>query len=1608
MNCFSFSSTNCNSLLRANAKGNFLFPYFTLFKKTQDILLLSDTRISTKKFDFLSEKLSFSDQINVKKKRFFSSKSDNLRTGGASIYIPQCYDNVLNVIYEKCDSAEIPRFITLVCNITGGPNLTITSFYGCPGKTSEKAKVFRRLYGHLYDLTKKFCISITFLGGDFNQKLDNMNENNEDKKTFRKIISDFSLLDAFRVCPPSMSKNDISRLQRQDQIAYTSEEGFTYFPRINGNLRSRIDGIFFSSSLEHNLVEKSFCLSMPHPYSDHWNTHFFFAWDQAGIPAGNLKPSFHFRNHLLSDKTFIRIIKRDIARTILDYYMRMGGFLDKEVTDTIKIKCLESLLFDRMKNDNMPIPAIEIIYEILGRIEKSQNCYLKKRTSKEKTDEQRLVTEISKLEKIKKPKRSEQRMLAAACLELSDLQKKRIQRQSLDACIDYQTLGEFGSKFFLRSKVARRSKAFVRIFEKANGEIIHESRDIEQQFYDHFKGILQTPDPFSKEAFYRFVQPVKQNFGKIREIDKECFNKEISIQEVNLAVRKIRSNAAPGADGCTGRLLTFLHSICPRLICYAINNQLLRGACAEKDVMIKRLIFIPKPGVNKNTIKKYRPISLLNSILKLADTCIVSRLVASLENGKVLPPYMFAYRTGFSTTDAILSLQTFIDNANYTGRKLVILNWDVSQAFDKCSRLMVLECLKMLGCSDFLIDSLGKLPNGAIARICVNLAEARFPGIPAPHACPQGLGSSAQMFGIAMYILLLRLNYEDISLYKLDLCIQKEISPVEAFAELQWHKEGHTGQINKKFKQESKEQWNLFSKKEKSNIKASFGKKFHEQATTKLSDIASTVCYSDDGHLFLDYTNIQNILQVMEIFHQFGAFSGLKINPDKTKIITLNFSLSEDEINCLAGKGFNPNMISDGHQYFRFLGCEIKPYLLRDGATMRLNEICDDMENISEAFNNNCTLKGRRTVCQSLMISKLQSALTAFDLSEKDMCRIQKIINSFVHRKRIAAGKRKYLSFSKAGIEIPKYFERYLVARTSLLKGIFTKIANGLVIPLWGQVLIKALRFIGFSSPTLLFRSFGQADIRFIVKNFNELGLNSLASLFKSAEIINNIFEKRRSGQDRKRQKKTNDQRVSDCPDDILCLTYRVDIDGKIIDDKMVGYKDKHGRFHNLPNPPSYRSIPMIGCQDDEMLQARNRQSLFTIWKNLQPNNNIPAFEFSARNVKEMSCWIMNCASSANLLLDTNNQISPNKRILPLIQKSSRQKHIFNALATQAQTFCNKWLTLVGPSSPKYQSNILTGWISSCTMKNNGKSLYFQFLEAKYGLEQSTAIKKIEKLGGMGKVDEVRIGRGMARGIRTFNSAKMERSSIELSLCAVRNAADIARINGTPPKPCYCCGIFENNQALSLGGMYKHFFIDCSPAAFLIQYMRVFSLRVLGFRIEINLNLLIFNEIPYERCKNLSDDAKKVFFCLLNCFKNTIFALYYMRPSKITGSFLLSKLHQNINIAKQIAKERGSKLLNNIDFSPVICRSLKSFSYIHNRVMDETREFRKEDNITRRALRLSQNSNGPQINANVPRRIKHEKHKQPSLIKRQILIKDAFSRIKDKKYTNVGNLELTM
>ena len=90
----------------------------------------------------------------------------------------------------------------------------------------------------------------------------------------------------------------------------------------------------------------------------------------------------------------------------------------------------------------------------------------------------------------------------------------------------------------------------------------------------------------------------------------------------------------------------------------------------------------------------------------------------------------------------------------------------------------------------------------------------------------------------------------------------------------------------------------------------------------------------------------------------------------------MGFSLSELERNRLIEEGFSPDMISTGDKPFKFLGCQIKPSFLRDGAVCRLSELCDDMQEIANAFNDEkTTLKGRR-LTDFEMVSILLDLLT--------------------------------------------------------------------------------------------------------------------------------------------------------------------------------------------------------------------------------------------------------------------------------------------------------------------------------------------------------------------------------------------------------------------------------------------------------------------------------------------------------------------------------------------------------------------------------------------------------------------------------------------------------
>lgn len=1609
INTFYISTFNANSLVRRQAQTkNLTSPYLSLLRKSGEITFISDSRIDESKLTFLNNALSMSEKTGTQKIRVYSTISQQNKTGGVTIFLPSCFDNIITVLYQLRDVSETPRFLSLVCRLTGGPTTIISGVYGSPLSTKEKLRVWRRYYNHLKGLTEKFGSCPIIIAGDLNQKLDLLSDSvvTPNEICLKRLVEDFDLSDFFHISKQEISKNDKMRMDRQGQIPCLNSQGNTYFPKIIGHKPSRIDGIFISKSLSYHMIQKNQFLSNEHPAADHKSLHAVFTWSLCGISNEKTKPKFFFHNHLLSDRTFVRRMKRSIAETLIKRYKELDGPLPEDVIREIELKSLESILFDRIKNQGKDFSAIDLIYQIFEEIEKLQNFYLKSRHRKENSQEMQLIENLKKLENIVKPSRSEQRRRIATTRMLSDTQRRKLKRQALDASLNYHLLGENGTKYYLRSKVQKRNAAFVREFEDSSGNVITNSDEIEKCFFNHFKNLLSTPDPFCPKLFYEFIAPCRFKFKQISDVDKRSFGEKISAGELALAMSRIRSESCPGSDGVTGSLLRFFHSICPRLLLKAVNCEMLEGKCYGKPIMRRNLIFIPK-SVEQITIKRYRPISLLNSTLKLADTCIVQRLVLGLQNANILPSGMSAYRKGHSICDANLSLQSFIENCQYTGKKMVIMNFDISAAFDKCSQKLVLECMRLLNFNEKLISDFCKLPNGAISNICINSAENKFPDVPVDGGSPQGMASSCYKYSLAMLCLLSRINMSDENLYQIELSAKRKMSLLSLYTNQRWAEEGKGGKIESTFKERIRGEWFEMDDSARRFLSANLNQQCTYKDTVKiLSGVESTINYSDDGHILIEYKSVQNILSIMKIFEEFGKFSGLKANTQKTKIITINFEMSSEDVNTLTGMGFDPKMIFGGNQCFRFLGCDFLPYDLKKGAMGRLDQICEEMKIIASAFSEQTTLKGRKIVCQSLLLSKLQSIICTFDFTEKELGKVQRIINSFCHKKKIVAGASKFLSYSKAGIQIPKYYIRYLVSRASMLKGLHSKIVDGKTLPVWGQILYECLKYIGFEKPELIFRSVGISDLKFIVQHLNEMGFKSLAGIFKSILILNQIHEKRREYG--KSNEKSRREKMTGKNDERTCLTYKRDIDNEIIDARLVGIKDKFGKFRDTPDPPGFRSISLIGSDYDDDLRKRNKKSLYAILKELKDGNGCcSAFEISARNHKHMSLWILNSAAAPVNLLDEDNMESPDMRILPIINRSTKSKHIFNEMVLKAQQICIERSKQIGAGSPIFINNPFVSWLGACTISSNAKSIYFQTLSAMFGHLKSSTIKKLEKQEVSGKITNERIGKSLQRAVSAYNTFRMERTALEISLCTVRWSKDISRIQNTMVQPCYVCGVYESlyaNHEYIKRNPYKHVFMLCSPAVFLSQYLKTISYRVLGCHIRLTFELIMLNELPSDTLRNVNKSSLKPFFTILNAYRSTLYSLYYLRPMKLSGDLILHSFSMNLKSAKSICIQRGSKSMDNINIPSPSFLLFTSYQRIHQTVMNDTKDLRKEDVMFRIKHRITRRLQTNLSNTNIQPRKKQTK--KFSTQKRQILIFEALKKIPNKKYTQSGQIEL--
>ena len=177
---------------------------------------------------------------------------------------------------------------------------------------------------------------------------------------------------------------------------------------------------------------------------------------------------------------------------------------------------------------------------------------------------------------------------------------------------------------------------------------------------------------------------------KLSNMQKHALDAPLSLSELHMALMKMKKGKSPGTNGFTSDFFrhfwdvlgVFLFRACKE----GLQNKTLINSHRESVVTL-----IPKQGKPHDSIKGWRPISLLNVDCKIIASAIANRLKAVMCN--LISPAQTAYIPGRFIGDNSRIMYDIIEYVNATSTSGIIMAVDFEAAFDTVSWEFLIEAL---------------------------------------------------------------------------------------------------------------------------------------------------------------------------------------------------------------------------------------------------------------------------------------------------------------------------------------------------------------------------------------------------------------------------------------------------------------------------------------------------------------------------------------------------------------------------------------------------------------------------------------------------------------------------------------------------------------------------------------------------------------------------------------------------------------------------------------------------------------------------------------------------------------------------------------------------
>jgi ribonuclease HI len=253
---------------------------------------------------------------------------------------------------------------------------------------------------------------------------------------------------------------------------------------------------------------------------------------------------------------------------------------------------------------------------------------------------------------------------------------------------------------YISAAASDGSKSRIPTLTKAQGDSIRSAATNEE------KGIMLA-ETFFPEGKQPDAESEKES--EEAEYNQACEMDAITREQVLGHLANLKPYKAPGPDGIPNIVLTR----CADII--ASRLHLIYSAIVEKGMFYEpwkqfTTVVLRKPGKPKyNVPKAYRPIALLNTMVKVLTAILAEQLMYYAEQHKMLPPNHFGGRKCRTATDAVHLLVNNIKDAWRKGKVTAVLFLDIEGAFPNADNKQLAKNLKRRGVPNQLVDFISEM-----------------------------------------------------------------------------------------------------------------------------------------------------------------------------------------------------------------------------------------------------------------------------------------------------------------------------------------------------------------------------------------------------------------------------------------------------------------------------------------------------------------------------------------------------------------------------------------------------------------------------------------------------------------------------------------------------------------------------------------------------------------------------------------------------------------------------------------------------------------------------------------------------------------------------------